>query len=126
MEESKEIVFSDFADLADKYDYFLFDCDGVLWVGSKPVEHSFAALDYLIKTKLKKVFLITNATQRSRKELMLTKLKESYGFDRVPYTQLYTAGYMTAQYVKRVVSQQAQLKGLSSPSVYVVGELGLR
>ena len=57
---------------------------------------------------------------------MLTKLKESYGFDRVPYTQLYTAGYMTAQYVKRVVSQQAQLKGLSSPSVYVVGELGLR
>jgi 4-nitrophenyl phosphatase len=62
MEDSKDIQFSDFADLADRYDYFLFDCDGVLWVGSKPVEHSFAALDYLINVKSKKVFLITNAT----------------------------------------------------------------
>lgn len=62
MEETKEIQFSDFAQLAERYDYFLFDCDGVLWVGSKPVEHSFAALDYLIKARNKKVFLITNAT----------------------------------------------------------------
>jgi 4-nitrophenyl phosphatase len=56
------IAYSDLAELADKYDYFLLDCDGVLWVGAKAVKHSFEALDFIIQKKKKKVFLITNAT----------------------------------------------------------------
>ena len=56
------LQFTDLAELADKYEYFLLDCDGVLWVGSKAVEHSFDALDYLIQKRGKRVFLVTNAT----------------------------------------------------------------
>jgi hypothetical protein len=33
---------------------------------------------------------------------------------------------MTANYVKRVVTDHAQSRGLQNPSVYVVGEPGLR
>lgn len=39
--------YSRFADLASKYDYFLFDCDGVLWIGKDSIEGSFDALRML-------------------------------------------------------------------------------
>jgi 4-nitrophenyl phosphatase len=68
-----QLQFSDFADLAEKYDYFLFDCDGVLWVGDQTIEHSFSALNYLIDNN-KKVYFLTNAAMRSRTELMNQKL----------------------------------------------------
>lgn len=64
-DQKASLTFSDFSDLANHYDYFLLDCDGVLWLGEKPIAHSFPALDYLI-SKNKKVFLLTNGTQRSR------------------------------------------------------------
>lgn len=55
------LTFTDFADLADKYEYFLFDCDGVIYIGDKAIRGSFAALNFLI-SKRKTVFLITNAS----------------------------------------------------------------
>jgi ribonucleotide monophosphatase NagD (HAD superfamily) len=33
-----------FDDLIAKYDYFLFDCDGVLWHGADQIDGSFDAL----------------------------------------------------------------------------------
>ena len=57
---------------------------------------------------------------------METKLKETYGFDKVPYTHLYTSGYMASQYLKRLVAEEGAKRKIDSPSVYVVGELGLR
>jgi len=120
------LVYSDLADLADRYDFFLVDCDGVLWIGEKAVDHSFAALDYLIQERNKKVFFITNATQRSRQTLMDKKLKQTYGFDKVPYTQLYTSAYMASQYLKRLVTEEGSMRKIDNPAVYVVGEVGLR
>ena len=33
--------FADLADLIERYDYFMFDCDGVLWHGDKQIEKAF-------------------------------------------------------------------------------------
>ena len=52
-----------FDDLIDKYDYFMFDCDGVLWHGPDAIEGSFYALERLSS---KTVVLITNASMRTR------------------------------------------------------------
>jgi len=46
---SKSLVYSDFTKLADKYEYFLFDCDGVLWLGAESIAGSFETLSYLMK-----------------------------------------------------------------------------
>jgi 4-nitrophenyl phosphatase len=39
--------FLDLKDLVEKYDFFLFDCDGVLWHGDHEIEQAFAALRYI-------------------------------------------------------------------------------
>jgi 4-nitrophenyl phosphatase len=57
--------YSNFKDLANHYDYFLFDCDGVLWHGKDTIEGSFEALETLIKLD-KKIIYLTNASQRTR------------------------------------------------------------
>ena len=56
---------SNFAFLAQSYDSFLFDCDGVLWHGNEAIEGSFDALRYLLGIN-KQIFLLTNASARSR------------------------------------------------------------
>mgnify|MGYP001164378069 CR=1 FL=1 len=67
-------TYSDFAVIAEKYDYFVFDCDGVLWLGAEQIPGSFPALNYLLSIG-KKCFLVTNGTQRSREEIQDEKLK---------------------------------------------------
>ena len=99
----------------------MFDCDGVIWLGQRAIEGSFEALDYLI-SKGKKVFLLTNASYRSREELFETKLKQTHGFDKIPFDQIYTAAYMTAEYLKQVVSESP----VENPSIYVVGMSGFK
>jgi 4-nitrophenyl phosphatase len=54
-------------DLIEKYDYFLFDCDGVLWNGKLEIENAFIALRLILSHKNKKVFFITNNSTRERK-----------------------------------------------------------
>jgi ribonucleotide monophosphatase NagD (HAD superfamily) len=34
-------------DLASKYDYFLMDCDGVVWSGSHEIDHAFEVIQWL-------------------------------------------------------------------------------
>ena len=59
----------------DKYDYFLFDCDGVLWSGNTEIKDSFLALNKL-NSLGKKVFLITNNSTRLRESIKEEKLQE--------------------------------------------------
>lgn len=46
-EGGMEKQFLDLKDLVEKYDFFLFDCDGVLWHGDQEIEQAFAALRYI-------------------------------------------------------------------------------
>ena len=63
------------------YDYFLFDCDGVLWIGSQTIEGSFDALKELRQLG-KPYYLITNASQRSRQQVV-QKCVEEHDFHEV-------------------------------------------
>jgi ribonucleotide monophosphatase NagD (HAD superfamily) len=63
-------------DLCEKYNYFILDCDGVLWQ-SEPIEGSFEALNYLQKSG-KKVFFLTNSSAKSPAQYQEKLLK--FGF----------------------------------------------
>lgn len=40
---------ADFQALVDQYDTWLFDCDGVLWEGTRPIPGAIEVLHYLRK-----------------------------------------------------------------------------
>ena len=51
----------------DKYDTFLFDCDGVLWRAGNPIPGTFELLQYL-HSKGKNIFFISNSSAKCRDE----------------------------------------------------------
>ena len=114
-------TYSDFAVIAEKYDYFVFDCDGVLWLGAEQIPDSFPTLNYLLSIG-KQCFLVTNGTQRSREEILNGKLKEMYGFDKIEKDRIYSAGYCTTLAVKQIIDESK----VENASVYVAGSDGLR
>lgn len=82
-----------FDDLVAQYDYFLFDCDGVLWHGADQIDGSF---DALAKLQGKTVIFITNASFKTRQEVCDKALGFGY---KIPVECVYTSGYITAQYL---------------------------
>jgi 4-nitrophenyl phosphatase len=61
-------------ELASKYEYFLFDCDGVLWHGEDiQIGEAFKNIEWL-EAQGKKVFFVTNNASISR-ETMAKKMK---------------------------------------------------
>ena len=64
---------ADLAQLVQTYDYFLFDCDGVLWAGGHQIHDAFKALKYL-QSHGKHIFLITNNSTRLRETIVEEKL----------------------------------------------------
>jgi len=84
------------ADLVRTYDYFLFDCDGVLWHGESEIEGAFKALKYIQSHPGKEIFLITNNSSRLRETVINDKLKVFGGDDfNVPLANIYTSAYFT-------------------------------
>lgn len=63
------IKYSSVRKLAEQYDIFLFDLDGVCWHGDNGhIGESFRNIEWL-ESLGKKVFFITNSAARSREEL---------------------------------------------------------
>ena len=48
------------------YNYFIFDCDGVLFHGADEIGSAFEALNYIKSFPGKEIFFFTNATYRTR------------------------------------------------------------
>ena len=97
MEDSN--IFANLEHLAEIYDCFLFDCDGVLWHGDTEIEGSFNALRYLI-AKGKELFFLTNNSSRLRQTLLTDKLHKFGGAGlRVSLDKIYTSAYVTGQYL---------------------------
>ena len=70
------IQFTSIRKLAKIYDYFLFDCDGVVWHGEKNhIGEAFRNIEWL-ESVGKKVYFITNNAGISRKT-MKDKMEES-------------------------------------------------
>lgn len=61
----------------DKYDTFLFDCDGVLWLGSQALPYTLEILN-LLKQLGKQLIFVTNNSTKSR--LAYTKKFASFGY----------------------------------------------
>ena len=99
--------------LANTYDYFLFDCDGVIWEGASEIEGSIKALNYL-KSLGKKLFFLSNNSTKSRKDYV---------------TELGTHGY-TAEITSIISSSYTMASLLAThyptyKTAYIVGEKGL-
>ncbi|XP_063931611.1 uncharacterized protein LOC135143645 [Zophobas morio] len=100
----------------NQFDYFLFDCDGVLWCGEKLIPGAFDAVLQL-QNLGKKLYFLTNNSTRSRAEY-ISKFK-NFGLV-VELNQVITSSYLAALYL------QSKLEGQqSAKKVFAIGQSGL-
>lgn len=100
----------------DSFDTFLFDCDGVLWLGS----HLLPSIKETLKllTDLgKKLIFVTNNSTKSR--AAYTKKFAGFGIE-VSEDQIFTSGYASAVYVRDFLKLQP-----GKDKVWVFGESGI-
>ena len=69
-------------ELAKKYKYFLFDCDGVLWHGNKMIGQAFRNIEQLEKLGAQ-CYFVTNLGGTSRKALARKMISEAFGYESV-------------------------------------------
>lgn len=99
-----------------KFDTFLFDCDGVLWLGSHLLPDVVETLDYL-KSLGKQLIFVTNNSTKSRPQYV----KKFAGFGiTVTEDQIFTSGYASALYVRDFLKLQP-----GKDKVWVFGESGI-
>ena len=84
--------------LAERYDYFVFDCDGVIWHGNKPIGDTFRNLELLAGLG-KSIFFVTNLAAVSRKGLAAKMLSTPFNFKVNPKT-LYPASTLAGLHVR--------------------------
>lgn len=99
----------------EQFDDFLFDCDGVLWSGSKLLPSVKETID-LLRSRGKRLIFVTNNSTKSRKAY--TKKFESFGIS-VTKDEIFGSSYSAAIYLSKV------LKLPKDQKVLVVGERGL-
>ncbi|KAF8123684.1 HAD-like domain-containing protein [Boletus edulis] len=112
----------DYESLLDKYDTWMFDCDGVLWRGDSPIDGAVEVLDILRKRgKLnqyprKRLLFVTNNATKSRKNY---KGKFDKIGAQVTVDEIYGSAYAAAVYISSVMKLPKDKK------VYVIGMSGL-
>ncbi|KAG6820071.1 hypothetical protein H0H93_005599 [Arthromyces matolae] len=105
----------DYSSLLDKYDTWMFDCDGVLWHGDRLINGAVDVLD-LLRRKNKKVLFVTNNATKSRKSY---KGKFDQLGVEAHVDEIYGSAYAAAVYLSTVV------KVPKTKKVYVIGMGGL-
>jgi HAD superfamily hydrolase (TIGR01450 family) len=109
--------------VADEFDGFLIDLDGVVWVGREPVPGSAEALRTLIESG-KEIVFVTNNPGRAP-ATYAEHLRES----GVPVAgdRVVTAGVATARLAAETVGSAATAFAIGAPAFHqVVAEAGLR
>lgn len=102
--------------LLDSYDYFLFDCDGVLWLGDHILPFVKETLD-LLKSLDKRVIFVTNNSTKSRKDYR--GKFEKLGIPGIQENEIFGSSYALAVYVDKI------LKLPKDKKVWVLGETGI-
>ncbi|KAF8558563.1 2-phosphoglycolate phosphatase [Imleria badia] len=105
----------DYDSLLDKYDTWMFDCDGVLWHGDRPIDGAVEVLDILRK-RGKRLLFVTNNASKSRKSY---KGKFNQLGMEAAVDEIYGSAYAAAVYVSSVMKLPKDKK------VYVIGMAGL-
>ncbi|KAF8064922.1 HAD-like domain-containing protein [Lyophyllum atratum] len=104
-----------YAALLDKYDTWMFDCDGVLWHGDRLIDGAVDVLE-MLRRKGKKVLFVTNNATKSRKSY---KGKFDQLGVQAHVDEIYGSAYAAAIYLSTVVKLPKTKK------VYVIGMIGL-
>ncbi|KAJ4478240.1 HAD-like domain-containing protein [Lentinula aciculospora] len=110
---------SDYAQLLDKYDTWMFDCDGVLWQGDQLVD---GAVEVLRLLRERITFFREEGSVRNQQ---CHQVSESYKtkFDHLGVEahvdEIYGSAYATAVYISSVLKLPKEKK------VYVIGMTGL-
>jgi len=103
-----------FDEIIDKYDYFIFDCDGVIWKDNEFIDSSIRTIK-LLKQKDKKVFFLSNTNKFSRFDLQ-QKINKNSDLN-IEFEVIYTASYLVSKYIS---DSYPDLKNL-----FVIGGQGL-
>ncbi|CEJ56726.1 Putative p-Nitrophenyl phosphatase [Penicillium brasilianum] len=100
----------------DKFDVFLFDCDGVLWSGDHCFPGTVETLELLRKNG-KQVVFVTNNSTKSRADYR--KKLEALG---IPSTveEIFSSSYSSSIYISRILQLPENKR-----KVYVIGESGI-
>lgn len=101
--------------LLDKYDNFLFDCDGVLWLGNKLLPKVTETLQ-LLRKHGKKLIFVTNNSMKSRDDYV--KKIESFGVS-ASKDEVFGSSYASAVFARKV------LKIPQNKKVWVLGGSGI-
>lgn len=105
----------DKAALLERYDSFLFDCDGVLWSGSETLPGVADVLQKM-RARGKRIFFVTNNAAKSRR--LLKERIEQAGI-QAELNEVFSSAYASALYLKHVLQLPSDRK------VYVIGMAGL-
>jgi len=111
-QQPKEIA--SFSEILDKYDNFIFDCDGVVWKGHTHIESGFFALNKL-KSLNKNVFFITNNSAKSRKEYHEKFLGFGYDGD---IENIYPMSSVGPQYIKAAHPHVKKIYGVGMDGLF--------
>ncbi|CAD6887178.1 unnamed protein product [Tilletia controversa] len=105
----------EYEELVNRYDTFLFDCDGVIWEGSELIPGAKSVMDKL-RAKGKDIIFVTNNATKSRKDNLKKILDMGIHAD---VSEIFSSAYAAAVYIKHV------LKFPSDRKVYVLGMSGI-
>ncbi|KAG2499340.1 hypothetical protein HYH03_002916 [Edaphochlamys debaryana] len=100
-------------ELLSKVKCFIFDCDGVIWLGDKVIDGVPETLD-MLRSMGKKCFFVTNNSTKSRAGYM-SKFR-SLGLN-VSAEEIYSSSYAAAAYLESINFKK---------KVYVIGEVGIQ
>ncbi|EJD01816.1 4-nitrophenylphosphatase [Fomitiporia mediterranea MF3/22] len=105
----------DYAELLEKFDTWLFDCDGVLWHGMTLIDGALEVLQ-LLRAKKKKIIFVTNNASTSRSNYM--KKFNQLGIE-AHLDEIFGSAYAAAVYLSSVVKFPKDKK------VFLIGMEGL-
>lgn len=88
-----------FKQLINKYKFFIFDCDGVMWIEKELIEGAENIPITLLRNKKNFCFL-TNNNMFSRKKLLKHFYTNKLLKDIITENHIYNSGYLTTLYIK--------------------------
>ncbi|EED12246.1 4-nitrophenylphosphatase [Talaromyces stipitatus ATCC 10500] len=100
----------------DRFDTFLFDCDGVLWSGDHTFPGTAETLE-LLRSRGKQVVFVTNNSTKSRADYK--KKLDGLGIPS-NVEEIFSSSYSASIYISRILKLPAD-----KPKVFVIGETGI-
>lgn len=99
----------------DSNENFLFDCDGVLWLGNTPIRNAINTLK-LLRSLNKRLIFVTNNAMKSRQDYV--EKFASLGFE-IKIDDMFSSAFAAAVYVSEIAKIPKDKKAL------VIGQSGL-